>query len=123
MSALIHHFQKCQAPNLRFCIVRVLSDSSKEKEYVEIPLDVARRALQLPSEGISTEREVKAAYRKRAMELHPDRNPESDGKDFKELAKSFEVVLNKAKHDDVRLQKDVTLSAWKARMRKNRHSK
>ncbi len=123
MSAFFFHpLRKLPKSTLPFSIVRGFSDS-QEKKYVEIPLDVARRALQLPSDGALTENEVKAAYRKRAMELHPDRNPESDGKDFKELSKSFEVVLNKAKHDDLKIQKDLTLTAWKARMRKNRHSK
>lgn len=38
--------------------------------------------------------QVKAAYRRRAVELHPDRNPNSDGVQFKELKKCYDVSLH-----------------------------
>src|SRR5580700_2182546 len=62
---------------------------SKKKDFYEI-LGVASAA---------TEQEIKAAYRKLALQYHPDRNPnnkEAEEK-FKEATQAYEVLSDKEK--------------------------
>lgn len=58
------------------------------KDYYEI-LGISKNA---------TEAEIKAAYRKKALEYHPDRNKAADATDkFKEVTKAYETLSDKNK--------------------------
>src|SRR5438270_4205600 len=59
-----------------------------EKDYYEI-LGVSKTA---------SAEEIKKAYRKLALEYHPDRNKTKEGEEkFKEVTKAFEVLSNEEK--------------------------
>lgn len=46
----------------------------------------------------ATDQEIKTAYRKKALEFHPDRNKSADATEkFKEINKAYEVLSNKEK--------------------------
>jgi len=61
---------------------------SSKRDYYEI-LGVTRGA---------TENEIKTAYRKLALEFHPDRNKAKDAENkFKEINEAYEVLSNKEK--------------------------
>ena len=63
-----------------------------ELKYYEI-LGVAKEA---------TEAQLKKAYRKLAMQFHPDRNPDA-GEKFKEITEAYDVLSNpktRAKYDE-----------------------
>src|SRR5262249_49649541 len=71
------------------------------RDYYEV-LGVARTA---------DDKEIKKAYRKLAMELHPDRNPSPEAEEkFKEASEAYEVlsdpqkrkVYDRAGHDGLR---------------------
>jgi len=88
-----------------------------------ISVDAARRVLNISEAEVVTSEEVKRAYRQRALELHPDRNPTSDGEGFKELKKGYDVALFAAKHQEVVRAKEDSLKAWKSDLRKNRKNR
>ena len=52
-------------------------------------------------EKSATNREIKRAYRKRAIELHPDKNPKSQAAEFErkfvELANAYEILADEEK--------------------------
>jgi hypothetical protein len=99
------------------------NEPEKEKK-VEIPIAEARHMLQLtPKEDgrAITESEVKAAYRKRANDLHPDKGGTAE--EFKELKECYDVALGVARHEQAVQVKQDGLKAWKSNMRKNRKSR
>ena len=63
--------------------------STAERDFYEI-LGVGRQA---------SPDEIKRAYRKKALEFHPDRNPGDDEAEasFKEAAEAYEVLSNSDK--------------------------
>jgi len=69
-----------------------------------------------------TEASVKAAYRRQAALVHPDKNPNStdDGSAFKELKKGYELALAAARHHDVISAKDASMASWKGNMRRRK---
>jgi len=42
----------------------------------------------------ATEKEIKTAYRKKAMEHHPDRNADGDSEEFKNIKHAYEILSN-----------------------------
>ena len=63
-----------------------------KRDYYEV-LGVGREA---------ADQEIKSAYRKKAMEFHPDRNPDNhkDAEEkFKEAAEAYSVLSNSDKRD------------------------
>lgn len=52
----------------------------------------------------STKDDIKRAYKKKAMEFHPDKNPENKEeaeKKFKEVAEAYEILSNKEKYQNI----------------------
>jgi molecular chaperone DnaJ len=74
--------------------------AAKKRDYYEV-LSVARSA---------SPEEIKQAFRKLAMEFHPDRNKEPDaGEKFKEIGEAYEILSDpqkRAKYDQLGMQAD-----------------
>ena len=67
---------------------------SKKRDYYEV-LEVGREA---------SEQEIKSAYRKKAMQHHPDRNPDSREEAeerFKEAAEAYAVLSDAQKRSQI----------------------
>lgn len=45
----------------------------------------------------ATPEEIKKAYRKKAKQSHPDRNPGSDGKEFRQIQLAYDVLSDEAR--------------------------
>ncbi|RMA77459.1 molecular chaperone DnaJ [Metamycoplasma subdolum] len=62
----------------------------KKRDYYEV-LGISKDA---------TEKEIKSAYRKLAMQYHPDRNKEPDAEEkFKEVSEAYEVLSDASKRE------------------------
>ena len=73
-----------------------------KRDYYKV-LEVARNA---------TEAEIKKAYRRLAMQYHPDRNPAPDAEaKFKEVTEAYEVLRDPARRAHCRLPVDYTHAA------------
>ena len=112
---MFHLFtQSLRVPSTRICL-RSFAD------HKSIPLATARSILQLP-EGFVAPSEVKAAYRRRSMDLHPDKNRDNEdaADQFKELKKSLDVAYASAVHEEVKINKAAEQIAYRAGLRKKR---
>ena len=84
-----------------------------------IPVAVAARVLQLRDGAALTQKDVKDAYRSKALELHPDRNrddPQSAAREFKLVKRCYEVAMRAASHQEVVAANAAGRGAWKESM-------
>jgi len=103
--------------------IRPIAVRSFAAGHETIPLATAKSILQLPADGFVSPKEVKDAYRRRSMDLHPDRNKgneEEAAEQFKDLKKSLDVAYASAEHEEVKVGKAEQQAAWKASLRKRR---
>ena len=90
-----------------------------EMEAHLIPVAVAARVLQLRDGAALTQKDVKDAYRSKALELHPDRNrddPQSAAREFKLVKRCYEVAMRAASHQEVVAANAAGRGAWKESM-------
>ena len=99
------------------------SFNSNEEAPKQFTLAESRKLLHLPVDEPATEKAVKAAYRQLSMQLHPDRNPDSDGAEFKEVKKAYDLARANAIHHDVKVQKAAAQDAFKSSIRRRRKGK
>lgn len=64
-------------------------------------------------EKTATDSEIKAAFRKKAIELHPDKNPDKDTtKEFSAVKEAFDAIETKEKRDKLNQPRNPVHTVW-----------